>query len=105
MINKELPTSVKPLKRGVSYRRHCMPENSNRTSTYEESCYFFYWDWDMNAKIPYCSKSGAIDPQDCNKKCPNYISHSQATMVINQHLAARQKVENHWKNVERSSDV
>ena len=73
-------------------------------STYEESCYFFYWDRDMNARIPYCNKSGAIDPQNCNKKCPNYISHSQATMVINQHLAARQEVENHWKNVGSCDD-
>lgn len=56
---------------------------------YEESCYFYCSEQDMNACIPTCSYSNDIDPLGCNKKCPHYFDRKEVFKIIKEKVDSR----------------
>ena len=73
---------------------HCcccnMPSGND---TFQTDCYYYYEDQDMNAHIPCCSVNGQYEPNNCNEKCPNYITNKQVNLLVKEHLATRNKIE------------
>lgn len=52
------------------------------TPSYQRDCYYYEEEQDMGARIPWCNKKGAMDPKDCNKECPYYITHTKIQGLI-----------------------
>lgn len=60
----------------------CGCRDELETDKYQEDCYYYYEEQDMHAHIPCCSKSGKMEPKNCNASCPHYITHRKANEII-----------------------